>query len=130
MSNFLLMQDGAPAHTANLTQAWCSKNFPRFWKKGEWPGNSPYLNLIENLCAILSDRLDEMGQICRTEDLISILKIAWSRIYPKILNNLVEGMPKRIAQVIESNGLFVCNFRVFSLILVVATTYETPCMFL
>ena len=107
MSNFLFMQDGAPAHTANLTQAWCSKNFPRFWKKGEWPGNSPDLNPIENLWAILSDRLDEMGQICRTEDLISRLKIAWSSIDPKFLNNLVEGMPKRIAQVIESNGDYI-----------------------
>ena len=45
-----------------------------------------------------------MGQICRTEDLISRLKVAWSSIDPKILNNLVEGMPNRIAQVIESNG--------------------------
>ena len=35
------MQDGAPAHTAKATQEWCMNNFPRLWKKGEWPANSP-----------------------------------------------------------------------------------------
>ncbi|KAI6648720.1 Arylsulfatase B-like [Oopsacas minuta] len=34
MSEFLFMQDGAPAHTANVTQQWCSEKFPRFGRKG------------------------------------------------------------------------------------------------
>ena len=95
MSNFLFMQDGAPAHTAIATQTWCTNIFQRFWKKGEWPGNSPDLNPIENLWAILSDRLDEMRQI--SKDLTSNLKNACSSIDPKIVNNLVEGMPGRIS---------------------------------
>ena len=78
------MQDGAPAHTANATQLWCSDHFPRFWKKGEWPGNSPDLNPIENLWAIPSERLDEMGEISRIDELITNLKNAWSNIDPKI----------------------------------------------
>ena len=27
MSSYIFIQDGAPAHTANLTQSWCGKNF-------------------------------------------------------------------------------------------------------
>ena len=26
-------QDGAPAHTSNVTQAWCKQHFPGFWDK-------------------------------------------------------------------------------------------------
>ena len=49
MSDFQFMQDGAPAHSTKATQEWCVQQFPNFWKKGEWPTNSPDLNPIENL---------------------------------------------------------------------------------
>ncbi|KAI6658907.1 hypothetical protein LOD99_10900 [Oopsacas minuta] len=48
-SDFLFLQDGAPPHTANLTQRWCLGHFPRFWRKVEWLGNTPDLNSIESL---------------------------------------------------------------------------------
>ena len=41
MSESIFMQDGAPAHTAKLTQAWCSDHLPGYWVKADWPGNSP-----------------------------------------------------------------------------------------
>ena len=31
MSEIIFMQDGAPAHTAKLTQEWCEQNLPAFW---------------------------------------------------------------------------------------------------
>ena len=49
MSKLIFMQDGAPAHTAKKTQAWCAEHFPEFWRKDQWPDNSPDLNPIENL---------------------------------------------------------------------------------
>ena len=101
MSDFVFMQDGAPAHTAKLTQEWLENNFPQFWRKGEWPGNSPDLNPIENLWSILKARLDEMGQVSTVELLIENLKLAWQSIEPSILLNLVEGMPNRMKLVID-----------------------------
>ena len=34
---YVITQDGAPAHNANIVQAWCSENFPAFWNKSMWP---------------------------------------------------------------------------------------------
>ena len=101
MSDFVFMQGGAPVHAAKLTQEWLDKDFPKFWRKGEWPGNSPHLNPIENLWSILKARLDEMGQVSTVELLIQNLKLEWQSIEPSILLYLVEGMPNRMKLVID-----------------------------
>ena len=49
MSEAIFMQDGAPGHTAIMTQRWFQSNVNSFWMKDQWPGNSPDLNRIENL---------------------------------------------------------------------------------
>lgn len=51
----IFMQDGAPSHTANLTQQLCSRVFPSFWDKHFWLGNSPDVNAIENLWSIMEE---------------------------------------------------------------------------
>ena len=49
MSSAIFQQDGAPAHTAKITQNWLKTNVPNFWTKDIWPPNSPDLSPIENL---------------------------------------------------------------------------------
>ena len=44
---YIFQQDGAPAHTANKSQKWCEKNFPKFIPKQKWPPNSPDLNPLD-----------------------------------------------------------------------------------
>jgi len=44
---FIFQQDGAPAHTAQLTQTWTAANCPEFISKDEWPPNSPDLNPLD-----------------------------------------------------------------------------------
>ena len=107
MSEIIFMQDGAPAHTAIMTQKWCADNLPNFWRKDEWPGNSPDLNPIENLWSILKDKVSKMENVTKIEDLIFQVKKAWADIDPQILENLVASMPSRIQPVIDRDGDYI-----------------------
>ena len=45
---YCFQQDGAPAHTAKITQKWLGDNFQAFWDKTFWPPSSPDLNPMDN----------------------------------------------------------------------------------
>jgi len=45
--DFISQQDGAPAHSAKLSQAWLSANCRDFIDKDSWPPNSPDLNPLD-----------------------------------------------------------------------------------
>ena len=101
ISKIIFMQDGAPAHTAKVTQQKCSDIFPSFWKKVEWPGNSPDFNPIE--------KLDEIGTVTTIQVLYIILKLAWNTIQEDILESLVSSMTNRMKLVIENAGGYIYN---------------------
>jgi AraC-like DNA-binding protein len=44
---FIFQQDGAPAHTARLSQQWITAICTDFFRKDEWPPNSPDLNPLD-----------------------------------------------------------------------------------
>ena len=46
-NGYVFTQDGAPAHTAAQTQAWCTENLSSFWSKEMWPPSSPDLNPMD-----------------------------------------------------------------------------------
>ena len=46
-NGFVFQQDGAPAHTARVTQDWLKTNCRDFIAKDEWPPNSPDLNPLD-----------------------------------------------------------------------------------
>lgn len=45
--HYVFQQDGAPAHTANVVQAWCRANLTDFLDKTLWPPSSPDLNPLD-----------------------------------------------------------------------------------
>ena len=46
-AGFIFQQDGAPAHTARVTQEWLHANCPEMIEKDQWPPNSPDLNPLD-----------------------------------------------------------------------------------
>ena len=106
-SNMVFMQDSAPAHSAKKTQDKLKVMFSNVWDKDVWPGNSPDLNVIENLWSILKGKVAENEQCKTIEDLKKCVSQAWSEIPRSLLENLVESMPRRLQAVIDNDGGYI-----------------------
>jgi transposase len=99
-----LQQDGAPAHTADATMTLLRQSFPFVWGKGVWPGNSPDLNPVEHLWAILQESVFEEPRPSGRQALIERVQTAWSKIPFPLIQSLVFSFPKRIAECLDNEG--------------------------
>lgn len=98
----IYMQDGAPCHTARLCKQFLSENNVVVLP---WPGNSPDLNPIETLWAILKMRL--RGEtISNRSQLIAAIIEKWYRDspIPDTCRRLISTMPDRVQAVIKAKG--------------------------
>ena len=98
------MQDGAPCHKGKTVMKFLEEKGVELLP---WPGNSPDCNPIENLWAILKNKMKKFN-ITNKKDLIAKLIEIWHHD-PDIANsckNLIWSMPKRIAAVIKAKGYF------------------------
>lgn len=98
------MQDGAPAHTATSTLNLLGGMFRAVWSRGVWPGNSPDLNPIEHLWAVLQNSVFDEPRPRTRNELIDRLHSKWRSISRELTTGLVFSLPRRIAQCIERNG--------------------------
>ena len=86
---------------AKLTLKLIAEKAPALLKP--WPTNSPDLNLIENLWAIVSEKVYQKP----VHTVVSLKKrvcAAWRALDPDILTNLVLDMPNRMQEVIDAKG--------------------------
>lgn len=100
----IFQQDGATPHTARSTQQWCRENLNSFIPKEEWPGNSPDLNVIENLWSILDTEVYKDPTPSNMAQLRRRLRHAWGRLSQTHLRALVHSMPDRLNNVIHNKG--------------------------
>ena len=101
-----LQQDGASCHMSKTTVSWLQRKLPKGWtfdSRGDWPPNSPDLNPIENVWAILKDKVYEKQPKNETE-LAEVIEEAWWAIPQSFICRLIDSMPERIRRVKNANG--------------------------
>ena len=68
----MFMQDGAPCHRSKVAKNFLDSNIDLL----EWPGNSPDLNPIENLCTNMKNKVSEKRSLSGAE-LAKAIKEVW-----------------------------------------------------
>ncbi|PKY25042.1 hypothetical protein RhiirB3_439825 [Rhizophagus irregularis] len=76
---------------------------PLLKKISEWPSNSPDLNLIENLWAIIKSKV-EKRMPNNLDDLENFMIEEWENIPENALINFSSSMRRRCELIIENNG--------------------------
>lgn len=100
--NFVLMDDNARPHTANVVQQYLrAQGIERM----DWPARSPDLNPIEHAWDELQRALQEHPNQPRTlQELGAILVDAWNAIPTRRIRTLIGSMNRRCQEVIDSRG--------------------------
>ncbi len=100
--NVVFMQDNAPCHK--------SKAVVEFLKREnvttlDWPPQSPDLNPIENLWALIKRKLKKQFSTPKTRgELIDQVFAVWEDIDSQLRNNLIKSMSNRLCEVLLKKG--------------------------
>ena len=103
----MMMEDGAPYHRGVSSKR--RKELEQMgwigWGPGTWPSNSPDLNPIENLWHVLRSNIRKRKHQPRNrKELIVALGEEWKKLDMKVVNTLIDSMPRRLQAVIDAGG--------------------------
>ncbi len=102
-ADFIFQQDLAPAHTAKSTKSWLNDHGVGVL---DWPANSPDLNPIENLWAIVKRKMSIVKRKNKrpknADELKATVKETWASKPPQQCHKLITSMPRRIEAVIKA----------------------------
>ncbi|KAJ3437264.1 transposable element-related [Anaeramoeba flamelloides] len=103
---WIFQQDGAIPHTSKITMSYlryrCNVLHP-------WPPNSPDLNPIENLWAIMDKRFS-IDRPKNKKEFTKKLKKIWKEVTDELMEKLVSNMTKRLDLVIQREGESINGF--------------------
>jgi hypothetical protein len=97
----VLMEDGAPIHTAGIARAWREEHGI---EKLHWPACSPDLNPIENVWALMKDAVQHRRIRPRNAVEMVVALNEWGDVREEFLTRLYESLPERIQAVIDEHG--------------------------
>ena len=97
-TNYVYQDDNDPKHRSKIVTKWKTDNNIISL---EWPSNSPDLNPIENIWAILKNKIRKIKHNTITEFKENIIKF-WNDIPNEHIVNTINSMPKRINEVIKN----------------------------
>jgi len=95
-----LQEDNDPKHTSGKAKKWKKDNDI---KRISWPSQSPDLNPMENVWAVLKANVSNYKP-SSTKELIRIIKKEWEELDKVFAKNLVVSMKKRIFDILYNKG--------------------------
>jgi transposase len=98
----VFMQDNAPCHKAKVVMDFFNNHQVDVM---EWPAQSPDMNPIENLWAIIKARRQKKYGYPKTKnDLIDQIFDIWDSIDQELVGKLADSANKRVSEVLRLNG--------------------------
>ena len=94
--------DNATSHTSKVAKEFLAKSGMQVL---DWPAQSPDINPIENLWAIVKQSIrQQKKQPTNLAQLERCVKAVWKTIPKETIRNLIDSMPRRIQAVIAARG--------------------------
>ena len=99
-NDYILMQDGARAHTSVYTLEYLRENAPEILEPEIWPPNSPDLNPMDyGIWGTMESRMD-FNRINNIDELKEAIVVAWDSISQETVDKMIGAFRKRCRHVI------------------------------